>query len=184
MYTFSEVKNRMHDASGLNGADPNSVQWYFSGGRYYPLTEQAERAFFPLNAILRNYPTIRTINEAKCYLTDLRLSGYDYHPDDSTHEIAWGHGPHPTNEQCDHMNALMATIRTKRSFDTCAYLLTISGHYTGYSITAYKFKVIMEHYSVITSAVTKEQAIKQSGFPESQANAFIIKPLGIIKPLN
>lgn len=56
---------------------------------------------------------IKSIDEAKKFLSDLYVNGEVYHPEDDAHDIVWNFLPEsdvPTGEECDRLNKLMGQV--------------------------------------------------------------------------
>ena len=79
---------------------------------------------------------IKTVEEAKAFLTALHENGESYHPEDNAHGIAWGSIPSdqiPTKEECDKLNKLMRDIYNlpgnekgpNLAFDPCGFFLDL-----------------------------------------------------------
>lgn len=75
--------------------------------------------------------SIKTVEEAKVFLTELHNNGESYHPEDSPHDIAWAEGVEPpTHEECEKLYRLMDDIynlpgNTGEQFDPCGFYLDL-----------------------------------------------------------
>jgi len=79
---------------------------------------------------------IRTIDEAKSFITELYQNGESYHPEDDAHEIIWNlpDKQKPTPDQCVQLNKLFNDIYDlvdiqspvgPHEFDPCGFLLDL-----------------------------------------------------------
>ena len=76
---------------------------------------------------------IKTIAQAKDFLSDLVRNGEMYHPEDDAHDIDWQTCETPTAQECDQLNKLMDDIYDLPgndgrhcegiAFDPCEYLI-------------------------------------------------------------
>jgi hypothetical protein len=77
---------------------------------------------------------IKTIEEAKQFLTELYNNGEAFHPEDNAHDVEWSvpQDQQPTKEERDQLNRLMNEIyeAAKGSdFDPCEFLLELDPEY-------------------------------------------------------
>jgi len=66
--------------------------------------------------------TIRTIEQAKSYLTELHKNGESYHPDESAFEIVWQFEGDPPRHQLLSLDRLMDQIHKIEGFNACDFL--------------------------------------------------------------
>lgn len=78
--------------------------------------------------------SIKTVEEAKAFLTELHNNGESYHPEDDAVDIEWGEGVEPpTAAEAFHLNSLMYDIYhlpgnigpTPMEFDPCGFYLDL-----------------------------------------------------------
>ena len=69
---------------------------------------------------------IKTVEQAKAFLTDLHNNGEAYHPEDDAHEIVWNTEERPTTNDMNMLNFLMDEIYKLPDFDPCEFLLDLS----------------------------------------------------------
>lgn len=74
--------------------------------------------------------TIKTIEEAKAYLSELHKNGEAYHPEDDARDIEWSTIPEdqrPNAEEMDKLNILMDDIYlvSLDEFDPCEFILSL-----------------------------------------------------------
>lgn len=102
---------------------------------------------------------IKTIAQAKRFLTMLYKSGYSFHPEDDAKDIVWSSEVKtPTMEQCEQLNKLMDDIynlpgndgkHIDLAFDPCQWLLDIDlNHFPDLDdITKEEAKTLLKIYS-------------------------------------
>lgn len=80
---------------------------------------------------------IKTIEQAKTFLTDLYNNGESFHPEDSAHDIVWGACETPSFEDRQQLDVLMESIydlpgndgrHINLAFCPCGFLLDLDGH--------------------------------------------------------
>lgn len=83
--------------------------------------------------------SIKTIDEAKAFLTELYNNDEHFHPEDDAHGIIWNSCEEPTKEECDKLNDLMCDIYNlpgndgkhdnSIAFCPCGFLLELDPEY-------------------------------------------------------
>ncbi len=75
-------------------------------------------------------PSIKTIEEAQAFLTQMEANGESYHPEDDAHEIIGQNGKELfTSAEAETLNALMDEISELKGFDACEFILNLDEDY-------------------------------------------------------
>jgi hypothetical protein len=132
--------------------------------------------------------SIKTIDEAKTFLSELHKNNEHYHPEDNAADIEW---PNTlvSLEQRSKLNRCMNDIYNLPSFDPCEYLLYLD-HYRSkpkslaqinrHINRVHRFVILVrgEGYFYIASD-HKETALKIAGLPSSSVYVYSINDLTI-----